>query len=295
MSLDSRAIQIHTDGSCYMERDRVSVCAAFVVYPEHLCLPEFQIVDYGSKENTNIRMELTACAKGLEWALENEPWQDVTRIYVVTDLQFLANNRNNIQYWKKNDWRYSSGEPVDHHDLWDAILKHINKLSRVGLRVDFYYKKGKKDAMGKKVDKAAKTAAQRGGFDHDFGFRPGSYTRSMVPGGAAATPFHASGQTLVIRPYKKKPYPKREEKVSFHIFDETTQLYSGKFYAFAEPNLSVDLHKGNGHKVLFNANPKFPQILEKIGDVQLPKPTRKRKTKAAPANHDAPSGGGGVP
>jgi len=161
--------------------------------------------------------------------LENEPWQDVARIYIVTDLQFLANNRNNIQYWKKNAWRYSSGEPVAHEDLWDAILKQMNKLSKVGLRVDFHYKKGKKDAMGKKVDQAAKAAAQRGGFDADFGFKPGSYTRSMVPGGAAAQRFHASGQTLVIRPYKKNPRKKREEKVSFHIFDETTQSYTGKF------------------------------------------------------------------
>jgi ribonuclease HI len=281
MNLDPRAIQIHTDGSCYMEQNRVSGCAAFVVYPEHLHIPEFQIVDYGCEENTNIRMELMACAKGLEWALKNEPWQDVTRIYIVTDLQFLANNQSNIQYRKKNDWRYSSGVPVAHEDLWDTILKHMNKLSRVGLRVDFHYKKGKKDPLGKKVDQAAKTAAQRGGFNDDFGFRPGSYARSMVPGGTTAQPFHASGQTLVIRPYKKKPHKNREEQVTFNIFDEATQSYAGKFYAYADPELSVELHRGNGHKVLFNANPKFPQILEKIADVQLPKPVRKKKSSSA--------------
>ncbi|HXN23207.1 MAG TPA: hypothetical protein VOA41_10760 [Candidatus Dormibacteraeota bacterium] len=67
MSLDPRAIQIHTDGSCYMEHNRISGRAAFVVYPDHLCLPEFQIVDYGCAENTNIRMELMACAKGGPW------------------------------------------------------------------------------------------------------------------------------------------------------------------------------------------------------------------------------------
>jgi ribonuclease HI len=153
MSLDPRAIQIHTDGSCYLQQNRISGCAALVVYPEHLCLPELQILDYGYAQNSNIKMELMACAKGLEWALESAPWNDVTRIYVVTDLQFLANNRNNIQYWKRNGWRYSSGGPVDHEDLWNAILKHINDLSRLGLRVDFYYKKGKKNAIGKKVDK----------------------------------------------------------------------------------------------------------------------------------------------
>jgi len=85
-----------------------------------------------------------------------------------------------------------------------------------------------------------------------------------------------------IRPYKKNPRKKREEKVSFHIFDETTQSYAGKFFAYAEPSLSIELHKGNGHMVLFNANPKFPQIVEKIGDVQLPKPVRKKRAKPTP-------------
>src|SRR5205085_6316116 len=96
-------------------------------------------------ENTTIRMELMACAKWLKWAIEKEPWPDVNRIYIVTDLEFLANNQNNIQYWKRNGWRYRSGEPVGNDDLWDQILKSIVKLSRVNLRVDFHYKKGKKD------------------------------------------------------------------------------------------------------------------------------------------------------
>ena len=282
MSLDPRAIRIHTDGSCYIKQNRISGCAAIVVYPEHLKLPDTQIVDFGCEENTNIRMELMACAKGLEWAVENQPWPGVTRIYIVTDLLLLANNRNNIQYWKKNHWRYSSGEPVAHEDLWDSILNRIRKLSKVGLRVDFHYEKGKIDAISKKVDKAARTAAKRGGFDDDFGFQPGSYTRSMVPGGASAQRFHASGQTLVIRPYKKNPRPKREEKVSFHIFDEATQSYVGKFYAYAEPSLSAQLHRGNGHKVLFNSDPKFPRILERIEGVPLPRPSRKKKAAPAP-------------
>ena len=127
------------------------------------------------------------------------------------------------------------------------------------------------------MDKAAKAAAQRGGFDIDFGFRPGSYARSMVAGGGTALRFGATGETVVIRPYKKNPRKNREEKVSFNIFDEATQSYMGKFYAYAQPNLSNELHRGNGYKVHFNTDPRFPQIVEKIEDVQLPKPVRKKK------------------
>lgn len=72
------------------------------------------------------------------------------------------------------------------------------------MRVDFVYQKGKKTAIGKQVDKAAKIAAQRGGIDEDSGYKPGSFSRSMVRDGKAAERFPASGQVLVIRPYFKK-------------------------------------------------------------------------------------------
>ena len=91
--------------------------------------------------------------------------------------------------------------------------------------------------------------------------------------------FPAAGQTAVIRPYRKKPYRGREEKVSFHRFDESTQEYSGKFFAYADPALSLELHRGNGYRVRFNSDPKFPQMLERIEDVVLPKPIRKKKSK----------------
>ena len=120
----------------------------------------------------------------------------------------------------------------------------------------------------------------RGELRQDFGYKPGSYSRSMVLGGEAPTRFQAAGQIAVIRPYKKKPYRGREERVSFHVFDECTNQYSGKFFAYAGPSLAVDLHRGNGYRVRFNSNPSFPQILERIEDVPLPKPVRSKKSKS---------------
>ena len=73
-----RALQIHPDGSCYMQQNRISGCAAWVVFPDHLGLPEFQIVDFGCEESSNNRMELMGCLKGLRWALETHPWEGVT-------------------------------------------------------------------------------------------------------------------------------------------------------------------------------------------------------------------------
>ena len=87
--------------------------------------------------------------------------------------------------------------------------------------------------------------------------------------------FEAAGQTLVLRPYAKKPMRKYGDRISFNIFDEATQTYMGKFYAFANSTLSFDLHRGNGHRVRFNSDPKFPQVLERTEGVELPKSRKK--------------------
>jgi ribonuclease HI len=280
--LDHRAIQIHTDGSCYKNPGGISGCAAYVRYPDEVGLAEEQIVDFGCGESSNNRMELMACVKALDWALENAPWPYANRIYIVTDSQYLANCYSSAQYWKKDGWRNKSGEPTANEDLWDKILKSVGKLSKLGVRVDFVYQKGKKTEIAKKVDNAAKTAAQRGGIDEDSGYKPGSFSRSMVRDGTATQRFPAAGQVLVIRPYVKKPRKKREERISFNVLDEATQSYNGKFFAYAIPSLAAELHRGNGYRVRFNSDPLFPQILEKVEEVPLPKPTRKKKGRPRP-------------
>ena len=150
------------------------------------------------------------------------------------------------------------------------------KAIRAGIRVEFVWQKGKTTAIGKQVDIAAKTAAKRGGTDVDTGYRPGSACRSKVKGGVAER-FPAAGQTMIIRPYAKKVMHAGENRISFNIFDEALQTYVSKFYAFAEPVLSAELHRGNGHRVKFNSDPKYPQFVERIEAVQLPKPPSKRR------------------
>src|SRR5260370_7626478 len=100
----------------------------------------------------------------------------------------------------------------------------------------------------------------------------------MVRGGAIAQPFPADGQIAVVRPYAKKVMFRSEYRISFSIFDETAQTYADKFFAFAGPLLTAELHMGNGHRVRFNSDPKYPQIVERIEAVLLPHPPS-QKTK----------------
>ena len=101
----------------------------------------------------------------------------------------------------------------------------------------------------------------------------------MVKGGSAER-FPAAGQILVVRLYTKKVMHKGDNRISFNVFDETTLTYANKYFAFADRILSVDLHKGNGHRVRFNSDPNFPQFLERIEGVELPKPERKKLVSA---------------
>ena len=76
--------------------------------------------------------------------------------------------------------------------------------------------------------------------------------------------------------YYKKMMQGGENRISFNIFDEALQIYADKFYAFAVPVLSSELHRGNGHRVRFNSDPKYPQFVERIEAVH-PKPPSKRR------------------
>src|SRR5262249_54454882 len=154
--------------------------------------------------------------------------------------------------------------------LWNKLLKLCQKANKAGIRVDFIWQKGKTTAMGKQVDIAAKAAAKRGGIDEDSGYRPGSASRSVVKGGVAER-FPAAGQVFVIRPYAKKVMHGGENRISFNLFDEALQTYATKSYAFVDPVMSAELHRGNGHRVRFNSDPNYPQIVERIEGVQLPK------------------------
>jgi ribonuclease HI len=217
--LDPRAIQIHTDGSAFKNPGHISGCAAFARYPEHLNRGDGIIVDFGCAKSTNQRMELLPCVEGLKWVRRSAPWDGVTYVLVITDSEYVQRFISLAPFWKRSGWRNRRGQPIANHDLWDELLKARAKAS---IRVEFVWQKGKKSEIANGVDKAAKVAAQRGGNQVDRGYKPGSFGRSKVKGGVAK-PYPANGQTEVILPYAKKIMSKGENRISFNIFEETTQ------------------------------------------------------------------------
>jgi hypothetical protein len=52
-------------------------------------------------------------------------------------------------------------------------------------------------------------------------------------------------------------------------------------YAFASTALAAELHRQHGYRVRFNDNQQYPQILEIVEEVPLPKPVATDKRSDA--------------
>ena len=266
MPLDPRALHIYTDGSCPENPGGPGGAAAFAEYPDHLDRDVEQIVDFGCAATTNNRMEMLACIKALEWVRENRPWPGVSRVQIISDSGYIVNDLPRANQWKKDDWRNLHGEAKLNSDLWKQLLAARTKA---GIRVDFVFQYGKSSPILRRVDAAAKAAADRGGPDSDFGFKGGKVSPSKVKG--AAKIFPAEGQTAVIYIYRKSPSLKGENRIRFHLWLEEDQAYAGSYYASANDSTAADLHRQHAYRVRFSGNPRNPIIEEIIEEVFLPK------------------------
>src|SRR5438128_2420362 len=161
MPLDPRAIHIYTDGSCLKNPGGRGGAAAFAVYPDHIGRESEQVVDSSFTATTNNRMELIACIEAIEWARKTRPWPGVTRVQIVTDSGYVRENLPRARTWISNGGRNLHGEAKQNYDLWKELIRELNVG---GIRVDFHWQLGKTSAIGRAVDKAAKTAAKRAGL-----------------------------------------------------------------------------------------------------------------------------------
>jgi hypothetical protein len=177
----------------------------------------------------------------------------------------VKDNISRAPDWRKNDWRNQHGEPRENRDLW---RKFLYARQKVGMVVTFEWTLGKKTAILKDIDRAAKSAAKRGGHQVDRGFKPGTVSRSLVRG--TATRFPAAGQTAIIRPYRKTLMAKGEEKIRFDVFSEQAGACSFSGYAFALPTVAAQLHRQHGYRVRFNSVSEYPQIIEVVEQVAIP-------------------------
>ena len=108
------------------------------------------------KGTTNQRMELTAAANALEYAM-NEIVSPFDRLIVYTDSAYLHNCYTQKWYkaWEINGWKNSKKQPVANQDLWERLIKYFEYPE-----VEFVKVKGHAgDHYNEIVDTMAQTAS----------------------------------------------------------------------------------------------------------------------------------------
>ena len=265
--LDPHALHIYTDGSCFRNPGGPSGCATRADFPDHLNREEELLFADGYVASTNNRMELLAVVHSLEWVCERRPWPNVMRVQIITDSMYVKKHVNSAREWAQHGGENRHGQPMENWDLWKELLRAQNQTR---IHITFTWMSDKESPVLRRVHLNAREAARRGGPNIDSGYKPGWITRSMVKG--AATLFPAAGQTIMIRPYRKKRMKNTEWKIRFDVISEDGQDYIESCYAYASPELTLgELHSQNGYRVRFNDNAKHPKIAELLENIVLPK------------------------
>ena len=218
-----------------------------------------------------------ACIEAMKWVKEEEIGRRYSRVQIFSDSQYVVDGQNFAPYWQKNGWRNAYQRPIQNSDLWKEFLK---AKSKAGIRIDICKVQGKSSPLLKRVDKLAKAAAH----SHpkiDRGLIVGKIGRAQIKGAASMYP--AANQEIVIRIVGSKIAGKTpENRFVFEVFDENNSNYISKHFANCTPVIGAQLHRQRGFRVRMNDNSQYPQILEVIEEVSLPKIDRKKKSSTVP-------------
>ena len=270
MTADPHAVQVSVDGSCYPNQGRRSGYAGIVVYPDDPSPRE--VLFQGFEQSTIQRMELAACIAAIEWIREEQVGRRHSRVQIFSDSRYVVDGQRSAPFWQKLRWRTSAGRPIDNWDLWKEFL---SARSKAKVRVDILKVQNKSTPLLKLVDKLAKAAAQCP-TRVDRGLVVGKIGRAKIKG--TATLFNANGQLLVIRIVGSKAVgPSRENRFVFEVFDENTSAYTSKHFAYCNPETGAQLHRQRGFRVRMNDVENYPQIIEVIEEVPLPKQQQKSR------------------
>lgn len=275
MQGDPHAVQISVDGSCYPNEGRMAGYAGVVLYPGDDT--EHHVVFQGFEESTINRMELSACIAALKWVREEAlTRRGYVRVQIFSDSQYVVNGQTSAPFWQRAKWRNSSGRPVENSDLWKDFL---SAKAKAGIRVDICKVTNKSTPLLKRVDKLAKAAAKS--FPRkDRGLVVGKVGSAKIKG--PSTLFPAANQVIVVHIVGSRTVgPTRENRFVVEIFDEGTHIYISKHVVYCTPEIGAQLHRRRGFRVQMNGDPKYPQIIQVLEEVSLPKADRKKAVKGA--------------
>ncbi|TCS96832.1 ribonuclease HI [Hazenella coriacea] len=142
-----KQVVIYTDGAC-SNNPGPGGWAAVLLYGSHR-----KEISGGEANTTNNRMELTAVIESLRGLKES----CVVKLH--SDSAYIVNCFKQKWYvnWEKNGWKTSSKKPVENKDLWQELLRQVERH-----QVEFIKVKGHSDVeLNNRCDELARAAVPR--------------------------------------------------------------------------------------------------------------------------------------
>jgi hypothetical protein len=95
--------------------------------------------------------------------------------------------------------------------------------------------------------------------------------------------FPAAGQVLVIRIVGSRTVGRAgENRFVFEVVDVGTSAYLSKHFAYCTPEIGSQMHRQRGFRVRMNDKADYPQVVEVIEEVPLPKAQKRKFSSLQP-------------
>lgn len=268
--LHDSALSIFTDGSGLHGPRTGGIGIVFVWTGEDGSEQTYEESPPGYQQATNNQMEIQAAIEALKLAKrEHMPFDlaQFDRITIYSDAQYLTDNYGTaLNVWSRNGWRLSGGGPVHNIRAWKELLRTVKGIWRdYSLRVSFEWVKGhKSEPHNKRADKlagqSARSAPRRGVL------QPARVRRKLTPNEIEVGSVGIEGQEIEVRIISDEwvPPPHRCYRFNYEVMDETSPYFQRADKITSEHALRA----GHVYVVQFNDDPKNPQILDVIREVE---------------------------
>ena len=259
------ALVVYTDGSCHPKGRKGGFGALFLHYDE--VGNETELDTYMAlslKGTTSQRMELEAVATALEMAPKMDCYGEVQQVVICTDSQYIVSHHlSALTHWRNNEWCNRDGKPVDNIDLWRKFVRAYEKIRKRVLieKVKGHGKGKEEDPHNVKADKLAKESRESAltRSEHRSNVRRKRSQYRTEKGS-----IRMDGQEIDIRVIEEVPLDRQAvTKFRCEVVSVDSPCHEAVDWLYS----SEPLRRGHTYSVRLNKDPKYPQILEMISEI----------------------------
>jgi ribonuclease HI len=267
--LDEDALNIYTDGSSFSGPRTGGIGIVFVIVNsagDEEVINEFEYPGY--RQATNNEMELEACIKGLQEALDQDALRQFNRIIVHTDSRYVVDNYQSAMFsWPKTQWcNRETRRPILHVEQWKRLVKLLKRGHHDRRSISVEWLKGhSKDKYNKAADKLARKSAKN---PLHKPLSIVSVRRKRTSTAVKIGSVEMRGQRLFVRIITTEYLATQKLwKYHYEVLSEKSRYAGNADIAFS----SESLRDGHCYEVVLNHDTKNPRITRMLGELECPK------------------------